>query len=265
MCFEFDARPPALPSDLVLPGMAGGAAAELLELTSADGTVFSAALAEVPWDRETGVMIFPDVRGLYAFYIELAERFSEAGYPAIAIDYFGRTAGLGPRGEDFEYMPHLQKTSLEQVQADAAAALGTLRERSNVHSVASVGFCFGGFQSLMAGMNSELGLAAVVSFYGLLHGRRLGVDGPLKRAEDIRCPVLGLYGGADQGIPVEDVREFEQRLAAAGIPHEIEIYDGAPHSFFDRLFEEHAEASEDAWRRVLRFLERIGAPAGVTD
>jgi carboxymethylenebutenolidase len=227
--------------------------------------VFSAALAEVPWDRETGVVILPDVRGLYAFYIELAERFSQAGYPTIAIDYFGRTAGLGPRGEDFEYMPHVQKTSLEQVQADAAVAVATLRERSGVHSVASLGFCFGGFHSLMAGMNPEMGLAGVVSFYGLLDGRRLGVDGPLQRGEEIRCPVLGLYGGADQGIPVEVVHEFEQRLAAAGIPHEIKIYDGAPHSFFDRSFEEHAEASEDAWRRVLRFLEGIGAPAGVTD
>ena len=109
MCFDFDARPPAPPEDLLLAPIAGGAGAELLELTSADGTRFSAALAESAADRATGILIFPDVRGLYPFYSELAERFAQAGHHAIVIDYFGRTAGLGPRDEEFEYMPHVQQ------------------------------------------------------------------------------------------------------------------------------------------------------------
>src|SRR3954465_14410197 len=113
--------------------MAGGAGAETLELTSADGTTFSAALAESA--EPTGgpaVIIFPDVRGLYRFYIELAERFAQAGHHAIAIDYFGRTAGTGERDEDFEYMPHVVQTRVAQVQADAGAALRELRERTGV-------------------------------------------------------------------------------------------------------------------------------------
>jgi carboxymethylenebutenolidase len=73
--------------------------------------------------------------------------------------------------------------------------------------------------------------------------------------------VLGLFGGADQGIPVEQVKEFESRLQAAGVPQEIVIYPDAPHSFFDRRFEEHADACEDAWRRVLRFIRAAGTPA----
>ena len=72
MCFAFDAHPPDLPADLALPTLAGGAAAELLELTSADGTRFSAALAESPEPRGRAVVILPDVRGLYPFYSELA-------------------------------------------------------------------------------------------------------------------------------------------------------------------------------------------------
>ena len=75
-------------------------------------------------------MILPDVRGLYPFYSELAERFAQAGHHAIALDYFGRTAGLGPRDEDFEYMPHVQQTHPLTVQADAAAALAELRSRT---------------------------------------------------------------------------------------------------------------------------------------
>src|ERR671935_3089274 len=130
MCFDYDSRPPDLPADLVLPAMAGGAAAELLELTSGDGTRFSAALAEAPEGAALGVVILPDVRGLYRFYSELAERFAQAGHDAIAIDYFGRTAGSGPRDEHFEYMPHVQQTRVEQVQLDIAAALGALGERT---------------------------------------------------------------------------------------------------------------------------------------
>jgi carboxymethylenebutenolidase len=253
MCFDFDARPPAPPEDLLLAPIAGGAGTELLELTSADGTHFSASLAHVG-DREGGILIFPDVRGLYPFYIELAERFAQAGYPAIAMDYFGRTAGLGPRDEDFEYMPHVQQLKVPQVQEDAAAALVALRNRTGAGKFATVGFCLGGMESFLAGADMTE-LTAVVGFYAALDGSRFGIAGPLQRAAEIRVPLLGLFGGADQGIPVEQVEQFDAKLTDAGLEHEIHIYPGAPHSFFDRRYEEHAEACEDAWRRMLGFLE----------
>lgn len=254
MCFDFDARPPAPPEDLLLPPIAGGAGAELLELTSADGTRFSASLAHAG-DREGGILIFPDVRGLYPFYIELAERFAQAGYPAIAMDYFGRTAGLGPRDEDFEYMPHVQQLKVPQVQEDAAAALAALRDRTGAGRFATVGFCLGGMESFLAGADMTE-LTAAVGFYAALDGSRFGISGPLQRAAEIRVPLLGLFGGADQAIPVEQVEEFDGKLTDAGLEHEIHVYPGAPHSFFDRRYEEHAEACEDAWRRMLGFLER---------
>jgi carboxymethylenebutenolidase len=256
MCFDFDARPPAPPAGLLLPSIAGGAGAELLELESADGTRFSAALAESPEGRG-GVVILPDVRGVYPFYTELAERFAQAGYHAIVMDYFGRTAGLGPRDEEFEYMPHVQQLQVPQVQADLLTTAETLRERTGVEAPATVGFCLGGFESFLAGADVS-GLSSVVGFYGVL-ASRFGSTGPLERAADIRCPVLGLFGGADQAIPVEQVEQFDQRLAEAGVEHEIHVYPGAPHSFFDRRYEDYADASEDAWRRMLAFLDRYTA------
>jgi carboxymethylenebutenolidase len=259
MCFAFDARPPELPAEVARAPIAGGAGAELLELTAADGATFSAAMAEASDGRDVGVVILPDVRGLYRFYAELAERFAQAGYSAIALDYFGRSAGLGPRGEDFDYMTHIAQLKPEHVQLDTAAALAALRERTAVSAAVSVGFCFGGTMSFLAGTNAELDLDGVVGFYAALDASRFGIAGPLERAAEIRCPVLGLFGGADQVITEEQVRSFDERLSAAGIEREIKIYPGAPHSFFDRSFEEHAEASADAWRRVLGFLERIGA------
>jgi carboxymethylenebutenolidase len=261
MCFAYDARPPDLPPDLALAPLAGGAGAELLELTSADGTRFSAALAEAPEGSDPGVVILPDVRGLYRFYVELAERFAQAGHHAIAIDYFGRTAGTGERGEDFEYMPHVQQTRVESVQLDIAAALEALRERALSRSAVTVGFCFGGAQSFAAATSAELDLAAAVGFYGRLVPAREGAPAPLEHAAQTRCPVLGLFGGADQSIPADQVEAFDRGLDEAGVEHEVVTYPGAPHSFFDRSQAEHAQASEDAWRRVLGFLGTVAAPA----
>ena len=252
MCFALDARPPDLPPGLVLDPVAGGAAAEQLELTSSDGTRFSAALAGAHDESRTAVVILPDVRGLYRFYMELAERFAQAGHSAIAIDYFGRTAGLGERDEEFDYMSHVQETRVEGVQADAAAAIDALRERGAV-AVATVGFCFGGSHSFLAAANAELGLDRVVGFYGGL-AERPNRPSPIGRAGDVGCPLLGLFGGADENIPQEQIDEFDTALDESGAEHELVTYPGAPHSFFDRSYEEHADACDDAWRRVLDFL-----------
>ena len=252
MCFAFDARPPELPPGVAR--IAGGAGAELLELESADGTRFSAALAESPEARGRAVVILPDIRGLFPFYSELAERFASAGHHAIAIDYFGRTAGLGPRGEDFDFWPHVEKTRPATVQADIAAALAALRERTGADGASTVGFCFGGTHSFLAATNDELGLDGVVGFYGSLnperwgrhvaHPPRTGHAGPGARALRRRRP--GHPAGAGRGL--------RARPAEAGVEHEIVTYPGAPHSFFDRRFDEHADACADAWRRVLAFL-----------
>ena len=255
MCFSHDARPPELPADL--RRIAGAAPGERLELSSADGTPFSAFLSQPPSDGRAGVVILPDVRGLYRFYEDLAERFAAAGHPAIAFDYFGRTAGLGPRDDDFEYMPHVRQTRIATVQQDALAARDALRERAGGVPVVTVGFCYGGFHSFMAAASPELGLAGAVGFYGALSGERFGVA-PKDRAADVCCPLLGLFGGADQSITAEQVRDYDAALTAAGAEHEIHVYPGAPHSFFDRRQEQFAAESEDAWRRTLAFLDRVG-------
>jgi carboxymethylenebutenolidase len=157
-------------------------------------------------------------------------------------------------------MPHVAQTRPETIQQDAAAALALLRERTGAASAVSVGFCFGGAQSFLLATVPEVGFDAVIGFYGALASERLGPAAPLYRVADTRLPVLGLFGDADQAIPVEQVRQFEAGLEQAGVQHEIVIYPGAPHSFFDRRYEEHAEACDDAWRRVLGFARGVGAP-----
>lgn len=259
MCFDFDALPPDLPADLALPPIAGGAGAERLELTSADGTRFMAAFAQAPEPHAPAVVVLPDVRGLYPFYVALAERFAQAGRHAIAIDYFGRSAGIGERGEEFDWMPHIAQTRPELIRADMAAAIATLRERTGADAFAAVGFCFGGSQAFMAAAAEQPDLAGVVGFYGRLTSARPNMPSPKDGAAQTRRPVLGLFGGADEAIPHEDVDAFEHGLREAGVAHELVVYPGAPHSFFDRAYEQHAEACADAWRRVLGFLDGLAA------
>jgi carboxymethylenebutenolidase len=261
MCFDRDAHPPALPDDVVraLPPLAGGAAAEHLELTSADGTSFSVAVAEAAEARDPAVVILPDIRGLYRFYAELAERFAQAGHHAVALDYFGRTAGTGERENDWDYWPHVRQTTPGQIQADAAAAIELLRTRTDATRFVVVGFCFGGAQAFLAATSADLPIDGAVGFYGGLNGERLGIPSPRDEARKAIVPVLGLFGGADQGIPESDRARFAAGLQEAGVEHEIHVYDGAPHSFFDRKQDQFAEASADAWRRTLAFLDAVGA------
>ena len=225
-----------------------------LVLEAGDGNRFAAFAATPDEPSGVGIAILPDVRGLYRFYEELALRFAERGHTAVALDYFGRTAGVEKRDDDFEYMPHVQQTTSEGVQADTGAAVAWLREPA-ARSLFTVGFCFGGRNSWLAAASGH-GLAGAIGFYGRPGPGRDGSPGPTERAAEIDAPILGLMGGADEGIPVEAVREFEQALKAAGVEHEIVVYDGAPHSFFDRKFEEFADDSADAWGRVLAFVEQ---------
>jgi carboxymethylenebutenolidase len=227
-----------------------------LVLESADGSRFAAFIATPDEASGNAVVILPDVRGLHRFYEELALRFAERGHVAIAIDYFGRSAGVSKRGDDFEYMPHVEQTTQDGIQADVGAAIERLRPTSR--AIFTVGFCFGGRNSWLAAAGGH-GLAGAIGFYGRPGPARDGKPGPTARAAELDAPILALMGGADAGIRPEDVEAFEHALDEAGVEHEVVVYPGAPHSFFDRKQAEFADASEDAWRRTLAFVERHGA------
>jgi carboxymethylenebutenolidase len=250
MCYDPDARPP-------LPPISGGAGdAHPVTLTSADGTRVAAYSARAERPGGPGIVVLPDVRGLHPFFEELALRFAEAGVHATAIDYFARTADTPHRGEGFDYQAHVAQTRPETLYADVAAAaahLGTA-EGGGAERLYTVGFCFGGRLSFLQA-TAGLGLAGVIGFYGWPVGpHRTGLPAPADLAGRFECPVLSLWGGADQGIGPEVVATFGEALAAAGIEHRSVVYPDAPHSFFDRRATEFASASEDAWRQMLEFM-----------
>lgn len=248
MCFDLDSGPP-------IPHLSGAAVShDDLVLEARDGNRFAAFLATPEEPARVGVVILPDVRGLYRFYEELALRFAERGYAALAFDYFGRTAGAEKRGDDFEYMPHVQQTTPDGVQSDVGACVEHLCA-AGCEAIFTVGFCFGGRNSWLAAAAGHR-LAGAIGFYGRPGPGNDGSPGPTQRAAEMGAPILALQAGDDPGIPTEDSRAFDEALTAAGVEHEVVVYPGARHSFFDRKQEEFAAESDDAWDRVLAFLER---------
>jgi carboxymethylenebutenolidase len=243
MCFGDDARPP-------LPPVRGGADDHGdLVLRSADGTELGAYYAHPDAPSNVGMVVMPDVRGLHEFYKELAHRFAEAGIHSVAFDYFGRTAGIGRRTDDFPYREHVDKLQPQTVSEDVAAAAEWLRSLANgtVDAVFTVGFCMGGALS-WAQSAAGLDLTGCVGFYGM-------PERVQDRIGAMKAPLLLLAAGQDF-TPVADVEKFAEQVRVVGVEAELHVYPDAPHSFFDRSFAEHAQACDDAWRRILDFVER---------
>lgn len=257
MCTTHDSRPPIEPIS--------GAAIDSQNLTlkGKDGKAFRAFLARPEQGTGAGIVILPDVRGLHPFFEELAMRFAERGIDALAIDYFGRTAPSDDRGEGFEYMPHVGKARWDNLKGDITAAVEHLRSLPrSPRSTFTTGFCMGGRLASMS-TTLGLGLAGAIPFYGWPTGQsRNGTPAPADVANKIESDLLLFYGGKDEGI-TKDVRDaYDKALDKAGVRHETVVYPGAPHGFFDRHFEEFADASADAWKRTLTFIRRhtMGQP-----
>lgn len=250
MCYETTARPP-------LPPVCGGAATgDSITLKASDGNEFAAFSAKASSAGGPGIVVLPDVRGLHAFYEDLALRFAEAGVHATAFDYFGRTAGVARRSDDFDFWPEVMKTKPDTIAIDVAAVIEHLRSGAGGDATAifTVGFCFGGRHSFNQAARGH-GLSGVIGFYGrVTPANDDDTDAPIDKAEDFECPVLGQFGGADQMIPAEGIEAFGEALDAAGVSNDLKIYERAPHSFFDRAFTEFNDECDDAWIRMLEFI-----------
>ena len=243
MCHDPESRAPAPPAQ----GEVGSHGQRTI--TSADGTTITAYGATPADPRGISIVVLPDVRGLHPYYADLAVRFAEAGYEAVAIDYFDRTAGPGDRGEGFDFRTYVPMIQPDQVAADVRGAVDDLAARG-AGPTFTVGFCLGGGLSWrMSAVVPEI--AGAIGFYG-----RLSLAAEV--VEDLQAPVLMLLGGADGAMSETDLDAFTTRLDEREVPYEKHVYDGAPHSFFDRAFADWQEASADAWAQIMTFTDRYG-------
>jgi len=195
---------------------------------------------------------FPAVIMIHEFYglneaiVSMADLLAEQGYIVIAPDTF--------RGSSTAWIPRaiyqVIVTKPEDVNTDLDSVYAWLESRSDVDTsrTAIAGFCYGGRTSLLYSLHNNK-LATTVVFYG-------SSETDPEVLKTLPGPVLGIFGGADQSIPLEDVDAFDKGLEAAGIPHQITIYDGQPHAFVhDADGIKAGGAQGEAWNEMLVFLE----------
>lgn len=249
MCAGHDSRPPIAPADQPAPG-------RWVSVESADGTSLRAFRADAPRSTGGGMLVLPDYGGPGRFYTELGLRCAEAGLDSLVIDYYGRSAPPPPRDPGtFDHLDHAHRTTWRELQADALGAAAYLRHQQGVTALFSVGFCFGGRESLLLGADDRLDMAGVIGFYGWPVGPFLNdMPAPADAVDRLRAPVLAIFGGADEKIPEADVETFRTALATAATESRVITYDGAPHSFFDRTHAHHQEAAARAWSEVRAFV-----------
>jgi carboxymethylenebutenolidase len=232
-------------------------------LTAGEGQVASAGF-QVPIyqarpaaaGRYPVVIVIPEIWGMHAYIKDVVRRFARRGYLAITFEPYARTGGVLHIEEREALLKVVNAVPDAQVMADLDAIVAYAKKLpfGRADRIGVTGFCRGGLYTLLFAARSPDVRAAVVWYGQIKPPKTAGVrtTGPLDVATNIKAPVLGLYGEADQGIPVADVKELESALKAAGKAAEFVLYPDAPHAFHADYRPSYREnPSKDAWARCL--------------
>ena len=208
------------------------------------------------------VLVVQEIFGVHEHIADVARRLAKLGYLAIAPELFFRRGDprTAPDAESLR-RDFVTPTGDAQVLADLDRTLAWADAHGGAADrVALIGFCWGGRIAWLYAAHQPR-LKAAVAWYGRLNGDSTSLQPrhPLQLAGELKAPVLGLYGGKDQGIPLTAVEALRTALTAAGSPSTIEVYPEAPHAFFaDYRPSYRAEAAADGWRRLQAWLIRYG-------
>jgi len=210
--------------------------------------------------RHPVIIVIHEIFGVHEHIRDVARRFAREGYVALAPELFSRE-GVAKMADFEKVRQVVGKISDRQLLQDlvATAEFGSRQPYARSDRVGVTGFCFGGRVAwLFAATYKELDAAVI--WYGRIASPQkddLHPKDPLDLAKEVVCPVLGLYGEADTGIPVADIRKMEAALKGAGKAAEFVVYPGAPHAFFaDYRPSYRPEPAKDAWQRALNWFAR---------
>jgi carboxymethylenebutenolidase len=218
--------------------------------------------------RRGAALIIHDIWGYTDFYKDLARQLAHRGYAGVLIDLFARQGDLPAELTHPERKPataealalardRAAKAPEDRILRDVQLAVDDLHQK-DAPGVVCWGFCWGGAVAYLAAARAR-GLAGVIAYYGFLRTEPPRTS-PLDIADQMQVPVLGIFGGADPGIPVEQIAQFEDRLQRAGKTAEISIYEDAPHGFLRYNPSQHRLAVIEALRKTYDFLDQTLRP-----
>lgn len=207
------------------------------------------------------VLVVQEIFGVHEHIKDVVRRFAKLGYLAIAPDLYVRQGDVSGLESIDEIRKIVSTVPDRQVMSDLDASLAWAGQHGgDLDRVGVTGFCWGGRITWLYAAHQPR-LKAGVAWYGKLVGEAgsLMPQHPVQLAAQLKAPVLGLYGGQDQGIPLETVEQMRMALAQAGSPSAIHVYPGAPHAFYaDYRPSYRKEAAQDAWQRMLDWFRQHG-------
>jgi carboxymethylenebutenolidase len=237
-------------------------------LTAGDGTVDAAGFRLPIYEaRPAGagtypvVVVIPEIWGMHEYIKDVVRRFAQQGFFAITFEPYARTGGVLHIEDREALFKVVNAVPDAQVMADLDAIVAYAKKQSYARGdrIGVTGFCRGGLYTLLFAARSPEVKAAVAWYGQIKPAKTVGIReaGPLDVAAQIKAPVLGLYGEADQGIPLADVREMEAALKAAGRTAEFVVYPEAPHAFHADYRPSYREnPAKDAWARCLAWFNK---------
>lgn len=208
------------------------------------------------------VLVAMEIFGLHEYIKDVTRRLAKLGAFALAPDYYFRTGeDLTKINEPPKLMPLVNKKPDAELFSDLDATVSWAKSQGGDTSrLAIIGFCRGG-RTVWEYAAHNSGLKAGVAFYGSLVDpdtqKSVWPKNPIERAPELKAPVLGLYGEADQGIPPSQVETMKKALQDAGKTFEIKVYPGAPHGFHaDYRASYRKDAADDAWKEMTAWLKK---------
>ena len=253
---------PIVAQTTILTSAAGLEAGEV-KIPTADGSIPGYRAMPAKGSKFPVVLVVQEIFGVHEHIKDVCRRFAKIGYFAVAPELYARQGDVSNLKTIQEIMPIVAKVPDAQVMSDldAAVAWAAKTGKADAARLGLTGFCWGGRVAwLYAAHNPHL--KASVAWYGRLVGNtdELHPRNAIDVVAGLKAPVLGLYGGKDQGIPQESVEQMRAAIAKAGKTAEIVVYPDAGHGFnadyrpsYDR------QASEDGWKRLLAWFKKYGA------
>lgn len=205
-------------------------------------------------------LVVQEIFGVHEHIKDVCRRLAKLGYMAVAPELYARQGNVSKLSDIEEIRKVVSKVPDAQVMADLDAAVAWVKAsgQGNVEKLGITGFCWGGRIVWLYAEHSAK-LRAGVAWYGRLVGKasELQLKHPIDIAARLKAPVLGLYGGNDQGIPLETVEQMRTELKAANSSSSIIVYPDAPHAFYaDYRASYRKEPAEDGWRRLQAWFKK---------